>query len=106
MPFYSLKYKLSCKVCFKKIGMAQRGENWGWIKVSGQRVRILENGKKFVISVFNWFNFALMACSQFPSRNVLKLEFVLFEAERDNDAEGISWLSQLQKGQILFLGHF
>ena len=31
-----------------------------------------------------------MVCIQFPPRNSLKLEFVLFEAERDNDAEGIS----------------
>ena len=60
---------------------------------------------------FNWFNFAFMVCSQFPTRNGLKLEFVLFKAEPDNDTGGISnptelWLSQLQKGQILFLGHF
>ena len=31
-----------------------------------------------------------MVGGQFPPRNDLKLEFVLFEAERDNDAEGIS----------------
>ena len=31
-----------------------------------------------------------MVCSQFPPRNGLKLEFVFFEAERDNDAVGIS----------------
>ena len=46
--------------------------------------------KILLYQFFNWFNFAFMVCSQFPPRNGLKLEFVLFEAERDNDAEGIS----------------
>ena len=90
--------------------MVQRGENWGWKRVSGLRVRILEKGKNLPHQSFNWFNSAFIVCGQFPPRNGLKLEFVLFEAERDNDAGGILnpedlWLSQFQKRQILFLGH-
>ena len=52
--------------------------------------KIWKTEQKLLHQFFNGFNFALMICGQFPPRNGLKLEFVLFEAERDNDAEGIS----------------
>ena len=53
-----------------------------------------------------------MVYGQFPPINGLKVEFVPFEAKRDNDAGGISlepltsrdFLS-FKKGQSLFLGH-
>ena len=51
--------------------------------------------KILLYQFFNWFNFAFMVCSQFPPRNGLKLEFVLFEAERDNNAEGTSNLRRV-----------
>ena len=40
------------------------------------------------VSFFNWFNFALMVCGQFPLRSGLKIDFVLFEAEKVTTRQG------------------
>ena len=82
VPFYSLKYKLSRVVCFKKIGMSQRGENWGWKRWVVKEWEFWKTEKILLYQFFNWFNFAFMVCGWFPLRSGLKIEFVLFKTEK------------------------
>ena len=79
MPFYSLKYKLSHEVCFKKNRYVPKG--WKLRLKKRWVVKEWEFWKTEKILLY-WFNFAFIVCSQFPPRNGLKLEFVLFEAEK------------------------
>ena len=51
MPFYSLKYKLSHEVVSKKL-VWPKGVKIEVEKGSGQRIRILGNGKKMLYQFF------------------------------------------------------